>query len=65
MPPHPVREKYRSLLREEERRVKPVESNRVMMYALLASVIGVCLVAAALSGIFSSLESSINGASPS
>jgi len=34
------------ILDEAERRQKPVESNRVMMYALLASVIGVCFVSA-------------------
>ena len=46
--PHPVREKYRSIVDEPQHREKPIESNRVMAYALLASVIIVCLVAAVL-----------------
>jgi hypothetical protein len=46
--PHPVREKYRSILDEPEPREKPIESNGVMAYALFASIIVVCLVAAVL-----------------
>jgi hypothetical protein len=52
MSSHPVREKYREYLLHAEERQKPAEHNRGMVYAVLASIFGVCATAAFLSRFF-------------